>query len=62
MNGFMSLRRLDGWLCCPRRKSIFSPKLRESKMTFSKSEEKEVAGVAWLGNQRGVGKVAVPTS
>ena len=38
------------------------PKVEEAKMTFFKSEEKEVAGVAWLGNQRGVGKVAGPTS
>ena len=34
LNGFVSLRRLDGRFCGPERKSRFSSKLREAKRTF----------------------------
>ena len=35
VNGFMSLRRLNGRFRCPERKKRFSLKLREAKKTFS---------------------------
>ena len=35
MNGFVSLRRLNGWFYDSERKSKFDSKLREEKMIFA---------------------------
>ena len=46
-NGFVSLRRLDGWFCCPGRKCRFGLKLRETEMTFSKEEASNEGPKCW---------------
>ena len=35
MNGFVSLKRLDGRFCGPEKKNRFDPKLRETTRNFS---------------------------